>query len=80
MFSLRMYAREGESTPWYMGYAYRDFIIDEVVCYVFPINWIVRAWIEYRFRRHAKFPIRYEKEMHKAYLAGLRGRKWPPEL
>lgn len=43
-FQIRKLKADGEIIPRGYGIAYRDFAMNQSVCYPVPLNWIVRGW------------------------------------
>ena len=68
-------SREGDRIPYWYGVSYRDFETGNYVAHLYPFNWLVWLWREFRFRYwHVKKKSRWVEELHKAYLSGLRHR------
>lgn len=54
MFKIKQVVIEGAKVPSYMGVAYHNFSDDTRVCWIVPLNWVVRAYRELQF--YLRFP------------------------
>jgi hypothetical protein len=66
----------GERVPRGYGIAYRDFLMDAVVCYPVPLNWLVRWGRDLARRLKVPTATKWEGMLVAAYQKGFeRGRE-----
>jgi len=69
---LKTMVKENERLPKFYGIAYRDYLLDVSICYVIPLNWVVRLLRSIYFKL-AQPPLT-DFEMRE-YMAFIRGRE-----
>ena len=66
---------EGESVPWYYGFAWRNYTRNTTVVVIIPFNWIAmwlrRLWFMTREGKH-HMEIEFHSEYRRGYRLGLK--------